>query len=131
MTRRSRAALLTIACLAALSLNWAGWTGVGSPVPARADVVTDRDADGVDDNLEQTLADTFAPVLYIEPDESNYPVTVDWFLARARLEYHEDCGFPDGSGPLRDGDYDEPVGPNPLVTQPNLIGPSCSHGAPR
>jgi len=73
----------------------------------------DEDKDGIDDNLEQYLANKFAPVILIESDESNYPVNVEWFLQRARLEYHEDCT----------SDVDDPVGPNPLMTQENLIGP--------
>jgi uncharacterized protein (TIGR03437 family) len=73
----------------------------------------DRDGDGIDDNLEQQLANKFAPVIIIESDESNYPVNVEWFLQRAHIQYHEDCFF----------DVDDNIGPNPLMTQPNLIGP--------
>src|SRR5437899_52667 len=51
----------------------------------------DLDADGVDDRVEQFLAEKFAPVTLIEPDESNYPVNVDWILQRASLEYDEEC----------------------------------------
>lgn len=72
----------------------------------------DDDGDGIDDNAEQRLANLYAPVIFIEPDESNYPVNVEWFLQRVRMEYHEDCG----------SDIDAPVGPNPLGTQENLIG---------
>jgi hypothetical protein len=85
--------------------------GASSPVG-----FVDNDFDGIDDALEQQLADRFAPVLLIESDESNYPVNVEWFLQRARLQYHEDCGVFDG------GDVDDDVGPNPIATQDNLIG---------
>src|SRR4029078_6530495 len=64
-------------------------------------VVVDNDHDGVDDNLEQKLAEKYAPIIFIEPDESNYPVNVEWFLARAHLQYHEDCFF----------DVDDDIGP--------------------
>jgi hypothetical protein len=80
---------------------------------------TDADHDGIDDSLEQQLADEFAPVILIESDESNYPVNVEWFLQRAHLQYHEDCT----------GDIDDDLGPNPLGTQTNLIGPPWSASA--
>src|SRR5262245_7657706 len=64
-------------------------------------VPADNDHDGINDDLEQRLAELYAPVIYIEPDESNYPVNVDWFLARAHMQYHEDCAF----------DVDDDVGP--------------------
>jgi hypothetical protein len=79
--------------------------------PASLTMPIDGDHDGINDTLEQQLAETYAPVIYIEPDESNYPVNVDWFLARARLQYHEDCTF----------DIDDDIGPNPIGTQ--LLGP--------
>ena len=82
-------------------------------------VVVDNDHDGVDDNLEQKLAEKYAPIIFIEPDESNYPVNVEWFLARAHLEYHEDC-FP--------GDVDDRIGPDPIGNQSNLIGPPWAGG---
>jgi hypothetical protein len=76
-------------------------------------VVTDKDCDGIDDNLEQQLANKFAPVILIESDESNYPVNVEWFLQRAHVQSHEDCT----------GDVEYDFGPDPLGTQANLIGP--------
>jgi len=92
------------------------------PSPAMADqpsTFVDADHDGIDDSLEQQLANKFAPVVLIESDESNYPVNVEWFLQRAHLQYHEDCT----------GDIDDDLGPNPLGTQENLIGPPWSAGA--
>jgi FIMAH domain/Bacterial Ig domain len=85
-------------------------------------VVVDNDHDGVGDNLEQKLVEKYAPIIFIEPDESNYPVNVEWFLARAHLQYHEDCGFFDG------GDVDDDIGPNPIGSQSNLIGPPWTAG---
>lgn len=87
-----------------------------TPLPA---AYIDNDRDGIDDALEQMLAERYAPVIFIEPDESNYPVNVEWFLRRAHLQYHEDCTF--------DKDEDVPSAPNPLVTQDNLIGPPWAH----
>src|SRR5438270_3038815 len=72
----------------------------------------DQDGDGIDDNLEQQLANKFAPVILIESDESNYPVNVEWFLARAHMQYHEDCGSILAIPPHNDVDDD--IGPNPL-----------------
>jgi hypothetical protein len=55
---------------------------------------SDLDGDGIDDAVEQALAERFAPVICMDPGEPNYPVNVEWFLARARLTYYEDC-WPD------------------------------------
>jgi hypothetical protein len=87
----------------------------------------DDDHDGINDALEQTLAERYAPLVYIEPEESNYPVNVDWFLARTRMQYHEDCFG------LFGNDVDNDIGPNPVGNQliaplPNTVweqNPSC------
>jgi probable HAF family extracellular repeat protein len=87
--------------------------GLAVPAILRAWPIIDNDGDGIDDNLEQRLANKFAPVIFIEPDESNYPVNVEWFLSRARLQYHEDCTI----------DVDEDVA-GPGLTQNTLLGPT-------
>jgi hypothetical protein len=103
----------------ALAFAGIGIGGLAPVAPAQADVQVDNDHDGIDDNFEQKLAERFAPVLFIEHDESNYPVNVEWFLARAHLHYHEDCT----------GDVEhEGFGPNPIGTQENLLGPPWSDG---
>ena len=62
------------------------WGG-GQPIDA------DVDHDGIDDALEQSLAERYAPVMFMEPGESNYPVNVPWLLQRMHLIYAEDgCG---------------------------------------
>jgi len=111
-TARWIASLICASCV----FSYGSKRALTQSFPADASVVVDRDHDGIDDNFEQNLADRFAPVIYIEPDESNYPVNVEWFLARGRLEYHEDCGFFQG------GDVDE-VRIAPIGTQANLLGP--------
>ncbi|MGN6358919.1 MAG: FIMAH domain-containing protein [Thermomicrobiales bacterium] len=107
------------AALGAAGSSPRGVSAAGAPAG-----FTDNDFDGIDDTLEQQLAETFAPVIYIEPDESNYPVNVEWFLQRAHLQYHEDCT----------GDDDEDVpGANPVGSQQGLLGPQpgvfWTHGA--
>src|SRR5689334_15065998 len=107
------------AALGAAGSTPRGVSAAGSPAG-----FTDKDFDGIDDTLEQQLAETFAPVIFIEPDESNYPVNVEWFLQRAHLQYHEDCT----------GDDDEDVpGANPVGSQQGLLGPQpgvfWTHGA--
>ena len=57
----------------------------------------DADHDGIDDRLEQSLAETYAPVIFMEPDESNYPVNVDWILRQNQLWYSEQGLTPDQS----------------------------------
>src|SRR6266487_4795167 len=93
--------------------GFANVTTVALPAPA------DRDGDGIDDGLEQLLAERYAPVIYIHPQENNYPANVDWFLARAHLDYYEDC-FPD----VEEG---VPGAPNPLGSQAALIGAPWAH----
>lgn len=96
-----------------------------SPVaaePAAIQLFTpgDNDSDGINDDLEQRLANEFAPVVLMESDESNWPVNVEWFLARARMEYHEDC-FP--------SDVDDEIVGAPIGTQDRLIGPPYRRGS--
>lgn len=54
---------------------------------------TDRDGDGICDQVEEALAARFAPVIFMSANEPNLPVSVDWFLNRATLKYFEDCGL--------------------------------------
>lgn len=47
--------------------------------------VVDVDQDGIDDMVEDWLAERFAPIVYHDRDEANYPVAVDWLLKRTGL----------------------------------------------
>jgi hypothetical protein len=47
--------------------------------------ITDADHDGLDDKLEDELAARFAPVVFHGEEETNFPVSVDWWLARTHL----------------------------------------------
>src|SRR5262245_57780927 len=85
---------------------------ISSTPGAAPTLPNDADHDGINEDLEQKLAERFGPVIYIEPDESNYPVNVDWFLDRANLQYHEDCG----------DDVDDNRGPFPIGAR--LLGPN-------
>lgn len=78
----------------------------------------DADKDGISDPIEQLLAERFAPIIFIHPDEPNYPVSVEWLLRRTRLRYFEDCG-PDK---LEDVPNASPVG-----SQENLLGLPWAH----
>jgi FIMAH domain-containing protein len=119
MTRRilRAGAMALLALVGAASIGSRHASADGQPAgatPAAAPVLpVDADHDGINDDLEQRLAERYAPVIYIEPDESNYPVNVDWFLERARLQYHEDCA----------DDVDSNRGPFPIGTQ--LLGPNA------
>jgi len=110
-----RAGLLVLSIVAGvrpIGLGGAGATDSPPLIPAISPAApVDADHDGINDDLEQQLAEKYAPVIYIEPDESNYPVNVDWFLDRAHLQYHEDCAID------RDDDFD----PTPIGSQ--LLGP--------
>jgi len=72
-----------------------------SPVPSPtaqsnnaspSDSLVDEDHDGLDDFEEDRLANRFAPIVHHGQCESNYPVGVDWLLARASLyEYDSEA----------------------------------------
>jgi len=96
-------------------ISAASFSSFGSATALLSPAPEDNDNDGIDDSLEQFLAEKYAPVIYIEPNESNYPVNVDWILERAYLLYNEDC-FPD---------YVE-FYLNPIPDQPSLIGDQAS-----
>ena len=106
--------------LAAVLTVAAGAVATARAAAADVAAFVDGDHDGIDDGLEQTLANRYAPVILVEADESNYPVNVEWFLARAHLQYHEDCT----------GDDDEDLPEMTVVgSQQNVLGPSWTHGA--
>jgi hypothetical protein len=92
----------------------------------------DLDGDGIDDAAEKALAERFAPVICMDPGEPNYPVNVEWFLARARLTYYEDC-FPDVNedvpGAATSHHPGDP-GQATLGTVAQLIGPPWRHPFP-
>src|SRR3954468_20519955 len=109
-----RASVLLVMLLAGTNgIGPSSLRAAGDP-PLLAPAATDADHDGISEALEQQLAERYAPLIYIEPDESNYPVNVEWVLDRARMQYHEDCTF----------DVDDDIGPNPIGTQ--LLGPDAS-----
>ncbi len=62
--------------------------------PAATDAI-DADQDGVVDICEQSLADKYAPVVIHANDEPNLPTSVDWFLSRTSLWFHDDKCNPD------------------------------------
>ena len=83
----------------------------------------DDDHDGIDDGLEQFLAERYAPMIYIEPAESNYPVNADWIAQRGNLWYGEQgCHFP---VPDQNESFLVPIG-----TQDRLVGPQGAAGPP-
>ena len=45
----------------------------------------DEDNDGVEDDLEATLAERFAPILVFEGEETFYPVSIDYHLNNSNL----------------------------------------------
>jgi hypothetical protein len=107
-------ALVATAIATVAAVAWMG-VALAAPIPH----ALDEDHDGLDDSLEQLLAETFAPVVLIEPGESNYPVSVDWILQRASLAYHEDYMF--------GVEATMPLAPHPLGSQMQLLGPPWTH----
>src|SRR5258706_12091845 len=81
----------------------------------------DNDHDGIDDGLEQLLAERYAPMVYLEPAESNYPVNADWIAQRGHLWYGEQgCHFP---VPDQNEQFLAPIG-----TQDRLLGAQGAAG---
>lgn len=50
-------------------------------------ICEDCDNDGLKDNLEQTLADKFAPIIYHDAHEKHMPTNVDAFLKKTNLYF--------------------------------------------
>jgi hypothetical protein len=65
--------------------NEGDYTEAIDAADAAVGTVTDEDRDGIDDVCEDWLAERFAPILHHGDRETNYPVSVDWWLARTDL----------------------------------------------
>lgn len=50
----------------------------------------DTDGDGMDDAMEQTLAETYAPILYFEKNERVFPVAVAYHVSNSNLNKSDD-----------------------------------------
>ncbi|HMX25085.1 MAG TPA: hypothetical protein PKC13_05605, partial [Blastocatellia bacterium] len=58
------------------------------------DQLRSTDGDGLNDFEEDRLANRFAPVIYHGQCEPNYPVSVDWLLARVSLSEYDNQAAP-------------------------------------
>jgi hypothetical protein len=78
---------LTVAGAVLVATFAAAVTAVSVPHrPLAAGAVdADEDGDRLDDREEDALAERFAPIVHHGRDEPNYPVRVDWLLARTDL----------------------------------------------
>jgi hypothetical protein len=65
-----------------------------SSVVSAGESFVDEDHDGLDDLEEDLLAERFAPIVYHGQCEPNYPVSVDWLLARTGLYEHDEGARP-------------------------------------
>lgn len=62
---------------------------------SQVSICTDCDKDGILDSLEQTLAEKFAPIIFHDSNEPNFPTNVDEFLLHTSLFIFDDeCDFP-------------------------------------
>lgn len=75
----------------------------------------DFDQDGIDDQLEDQLLNTYAPVVFLHPLEDSMPSNVDWFLQHSWLRFHHGDGC--GDCEIIPG----PGHPEPHPTQTTLI----------
>jgi hypothetical protein len=83
MNTRLSHSLLPILCLIAVCLLTLG--AAGTPSPALADTQgawSDVDQDGLDDGWEATLAERFAPLVYLHHHEEHFPSYINWYLQR-------------------------------------------------
>lgn len=48
----------------------------------------DLDSDGIEDSLEATLIEKYAPTYYCHPDERYYPDHVDEYLSHVQMRFH-------------------------------------------
>lgn len=97
-TRTLLAALATAAVGCAADPDAPGG-GDGEPPAAPPFTVTDptdADADGLPEQLEAYLMDTFGPVLRLPPDDVDWtrPANVDWYLSKVRMRF-DHAGCPD------------------------------------
>ena len=115
----------TFAARCAVALLAALCGGFVTPARALPPAFVDADHDGIDDGLEQSLAEKFAPVILMEPGEENFPVNVDWQLRRGFLWYHEDCA----ACILNCFECDDEASPAPapIGSQASLIGAPWVH----
>lgn len=63
------------------------------PLPARGQGL-DTDGDRIDDATEQALLEAYAPYLHFHPEESYFPVSVQFALDTSVLERYNDSGPP-------------------------------------
>ncbi len=54
----------------------------------------DTDGDGIEDGMEEALIDLYAPILYFHPDETYFPVSVQFALDTSVLERYNGSGPP-------------------------------------
>jgi len=63
----------------------------------------DDDQDLLDDQLEDVLLNTYAPVVFLNSAEDCWPCNVDWFLSLSHMRFHHndcsDCGIIDHGYP--------------------------------
>jgi len=63
-------------------------------------VTVDVDHDGLDDNFENRLANAYAPVLFFDAQESNFPMNVVSLTTQMQLQHREDGCAPDHTSEL-------------------------------
>src|SRR4051794_16002543 len=54
-------------------------------------VAEDTDGDGMSDQMEQTILETYRPWLYYDQGETVWPCSATWFVQHSRL-IHDPCG---------------------------------------
>jgi hypothetical protein len=69
----------------------AGLPALSMSAPNRTEQsTTDLDQDGLSDQLEQDLAEKFAPIVFHDPSEPNLPTSVELFLPQTELWTYDD-----------------------------------------
>jgi uncharacterized repeat protein (TIGR01451 family) len=74
-------------------LSFPGDVGDGNALfdvqePVKPFLGEDLDLDGISDDFEYMLIDKYAPILFFEENEDNFPSSVDWYLQKTTLRFH-------------------------------------------
>jgi len=64
-----------------------------SPPPTVPVTGVDDDHDGIYDHIEEELAQRFAPVIRLHPDDNYRPANILWYLPRVRMRFNVDWWF--------------------------------------
>ena len=66
-----------------------------SPPITIPNTAVDDDQDGINNLIEEELAQRFAPIVRLHPDDKYRPANITWYLPRVRMRFNVNWGFDD------------------------------------